>query len=378
MNTASPETPFLRAAPELKRLPRVTRSDRTRLVKDVLRVGRWYVGDDAAGLPQYQTFTQADLDALAARFAEHQAAGIPHSLTWGHRKPLHNDVQEADAIEDIGHMWAEDDGTLWIAVYVTEPQEKQLTEKHRRCSVGLDWDWRDGTDTVWPGWSITHVGIVSHATVPNQHPFIQMATGGPSKLPKGKRMTFDVMTEGLNQLLEKVKPGTKLPESVTEDNFDETFPIFISAIVGEPASDEPPPADAEVPAPMEAPEMPVEMSAFFKSVTSEIASLRSLIAGQKAATAEAAFRDRVASLGADGVPAAATAKLIELGSKTGWDQACIETVAAFTGKKLELGSHTGSHRSPKPANRDSLTPEAVEATKTKLLSRLPGGGRKSK
>src|SRR5690606_14633679 len=70
-------------------------------------------------------------------------------------------------------------------------------------------------------------------------PFIQMAAGGPSQIkPKGNGMTFDIVVGLINRLLEAVKPGTTLPESVDESTFDDIVPTIIDAILGGEATEE--------------------------------------------------------------------------------------------------------------------------------------------
>lgn len=372
MNTvAAPETPFLRAAPELQRLPPVLRSDRVRLVKDALRVGRWYAGDDANGNSQYRDWDDAALERLVQRFNEHLKAGITHPLCWGHRQPLRSDIDETQAIADIAQMWVED-GRLWFAVYVTEEQAKELTEKHRQCSVGLWPDWEDGSGKLWPGYSLMHMGIVPHAIVPGQHSFIEMA----AKPPKGKRMTFDVVKEAINQLLEAVKPGTTLPDTVDESNIDDVLPMLISVVLGKPAEEEAPAEEAPPVLEDTSSEAPMEMSAALKPLVDEINALKALIAGQRANEAEKAFRSRAAELGSAGVHAGTIATCLEMGAKLNWDLTVLDTAAKSSGKPLEMGSKLGSRRDAKPNKPVVLTDAEIEAAKAAMAARLPGGGRK--
>lgn len=374
MNTvASPQTPFLREAPDLQRLPPRLRSDRDRLVKDVLRAGRWFVGERELEL------TDADLAAIEQRFNEHTEAGIIHPLVWGHTPQGEKDVSESQAVADVDHVWV-DGERLWIGIYVTPETAAKLSEKNRQCSVGLLWNWRDGTGKVWPGWSLLHVGIVAHAVVPDQHPFIEMAAD--TSPAKGKRMTFDIVKEEINKLLEAVKPGTSLPETLTEENADEMLPALIAVVLGKPQEEEPADdatdvADAAADAAAATSEMPMELSASIRSYFDQrFNALEKRVRGDQMQSAEQSYRNKVKAFGGAGVDPKALDGLIELGSANGWDTKVLETVAAFSGKTIELGSKLGSGKESKPATPGSLTPEEIEAAKKEMIGRLPGGGRR--
>jgi hypothetical protein len=179
--TPYPARPFLTriaGAPPAKSVP-----GRVRVGKDFLRVGTWLVGYAKDGKPIHQTFTAADLRAIARRFSEHQAAGIPHPLCWGHTPAGESDTDELKSIADLAEVWT--DGTsLFFTVYVMPDVRDVLQAKSRPCSQRIDWDWTDGTGRTWPGMSITHVAIVAHAVIPGQLPFVQMATPRPNGIAK--------------------------------------------------------------------------------------------------------------------------------------------------------------------------------------------------
>lgn len=170
------------AVPNLPPLQAI--SGRVRLVKDVLRVGRWFVGDGYGNGPDgeagYWNCTLADLEAIAARFAEHKAAGLFHPLCWDHSKDG-ADTSEKDSIADIAEVWVGCE-TLWCSVYVDPATKTELTKKRRQVSISTVVDWRDGTGKVWPGQSLIHVAVVAHAVVPDQRPFVEMSLPKPSKV----------------------------------------------------------------------------------------------------------------------------------------------------------------------------------------------------
>lgn len=162
---------------QLARLPKLQRRDgMIRVVKDLLRVGRWQVGDGQV------EFTAADLDAIEKRFNDHKAAGIRHPLTWGHRPPGANDVSEQQALADLEDVFHEN-GTLYLTAYMPVATAAELMAKRREVSIGLDLDWTSGDGTNWPGPSLTHAAIVAHAVVPGQAPFIELGRGRPSREP---------------------------------------------------------------------------------------------------------------------------------------------------------------------------------------------------
>lgn len=168
---------------QLARLPKLSpRDGHVRLVKDLLRVGKWHVGDDADGNPRHVEFTAADLDAIESRFNEHKAAGIRHPLTWGHIPPGANDTDERQSIADIEDVFQEN-GTLYFTAYMPVASAAELLAKRRECSIGLATDWTDGSGNHWPGMSLIHGAVVAHAVVPGQHPFIEMGYGRPSREP---------------------------------------------------------------------------------------------------------------------------------------------------------------------------------------------------
>ena len=181
-------------------------------------------------------------------------------------------------------------------------------------------------------------------------------------------MTFDVVKEVLNKLLEAVKPGTSLPEAVTEENFDEMVPALIGIVLGdESAADDAPEADAgEVPPVIDGSEggdAPMEMAAFVKSVNDRFDALMAAITGKQKADAETAFRERATEMGHAGVPAAAIAQALEMGAKLNWDASILDFAAKASGKGLELGSATKKHRKSEPASPNVVTPEEIEAAK---------------
>lgn len=327
-------------APPAKQIP-----GRVRLCKDTLRVGKWFVGNDANGEPQFITFSPDDLQKIVARFSEHAAAGIPHPLTWDHGLTIvencgSGDTKEANSIADIGELWT-DNESLFFSVYVDDDTKEVLQKRHRQCSPKIVWDWRDGTGHVWEGPSLLHIACVAHATVPGQSPFVQMALGGPSSPPKEtKKMTFEIVRDGINRLLDRIKPGTALPvdgdNAVTEETIDAMLPVVLDILLG---SSEQVAPESEAP---EIPEAP-EGGEVMMGLRQDIAALKTAFeafAGQKVVNAAQAWKAKVDELGKGGLSADNCRKLVALGAKVGHD---LEFLKPYEGiKSVAMGSVIGS------------------------------------
>jgi len=338
-----------------------------RLCKDFLHVGQFVIGFREDGTPILREFTPADLAAYVARFGETQEAGIPTPLRWGHGDGV-GDTDDTQSEADIAEVWA-DNERAYFGVYVTPEDAARLKKKQRPCSPALEPNFMDGTGRVWPGYTLKHVAMVSHATVPDQLPFIQM--GLPAPTPKGKKMplSFDVLSTGLDRLAKAIDPGSGLPEGLTEDNFDEMFPMFVDMLVGkeeaeDPATEEAPPVNDPT---ADGSSDPVVMS--LKSTVESLAAQVKALTDEKSAGAEQVFRGELTAMLAAGLPAKNEDLLLELGSRNGWATRLLDPYR--DAPALALGSKTkGLKTAKEPATGAKFT-EEERAKARRLLGRKP-------
>lgn len=112
----------------------------TRVVKDILLVGRWNIDGPDGG--EFWTADQATLVQLARSFAAKQDAGHSTNLTLSHGDE-NMDIETDDLVAPIDAVRADGD-TLWMALYVTPRQAKFLTNPAIKVSVGTINDYEDG------------------------------------------------------------------------------------------------------------------------------------------------------------------------------------------------------------------------------------------
>jgi len=343
-----------------------------RLCKDFLHADEYVIGFEADGSQIKRRFTPADFSAIVARFAELNAAGIPTPLRWGHGSGV-GDTDDTQSEADVAEVWA-DNERAYFGVYVTPEDAARLTKKQRPCSPALEPNFMDGTGKVWPGYSLKHIAMVSHATVPDQLPFIQM--GLPAPKPQGKRkmpVTFEPLVTNVNRLFDRVKPGAGLAtegdNAVTEDNFDVLFPAIVDAILGpdaeepEPAADEPPVVEPAA----EADPLVMSLKTAVESLTAEVAALRN----GKAADAKAEFESAVDALCADGtIKAAKKPILMELAKGKGYDKQLLADLYDGAEKAILMGSKTKHLKNAKEPNAAPFS-EADREKAKRLLGRKP-------
>ncbi len=123
---------------------------RTRIVKDVLRVGRWKVGVDADGAPRFWPVTEATLHQIASSFRAARAAGNQFNLCWGHGDPETKITDARDAIQPIDDLvYDPQTATLWASVYVVPDTARDLQNASRQVSVRVVDSWTDGAGNVY-------------------------------------------------------------------------------------------------------------------------------------------------------------------------------------------------------------------------------------
>ena len=214
--------------------PDANRSER--VVKDILRVGKWKVGYDDRGNPTYWDVTPQVLSQIVNDFNAMKANGVEPNLgkTHGDDNLL---IHPDDLIAPIDELRIDGD-TLWMASYVTPEEKRYLENPARKVSVGVIPNHADGTGKTYKLY-LTHVAVTDRPVVAGQAPFMALADAG------GGSMDFAALVEAINGLLEANGMG-KLPEDVTEVNIVDVLK-GVQTAMGKTA-----------PAETETPEMPAE------------------------------------------------------------------------------------------------------------------------
>jgi hypothetical protein len=174
MRLSAPSSSFTASVPGLP--PARVVPGKVRLVKDALRVGKFLCGCDPDDASAYLNVTPETLNGIVANFNAQAKSGLRHPLCWGHGEK-NKDIDARNIITDLDTVWT-DGETLFVAIYVDPDTHKTLTSERREVSVGLCRDWTDGGGKTWPGQSLLHLAIVSHAAVSGQEPFVQL--GAPT------------------------------------------------------------------------------------------------------------------------------------------------------------------------------------------------------
>lgn len=132
-----------------------------RLRKDILRVGRWRVGDD------YWNVTPDTLRQLKQNFDSGQANGLDCPVVWNHSE---------DARDRCGKVLSLDiEGDELFAVFdVSDPANVGQIKESGGVSVQVREPFIDGIGNEYP-LMLTHLGIVNHPVVPGQGRFRELS-----------------------------------------------------------------------------------------------------------------------------------------------------------------------------------------------------------
>lgn len=244
----------------------------TRVIKDVLSVGKRKAGFDESGKPFFWDVTPQDLQLIAMCFADAQANGVAFNLTNSHGDPRTCIVPTPNIISAIDEVVVED-GVLWISSYVTPEVAIALQNPAMKVSPGIKPDFMDGEGHVYP-LQLYHVAVVDNPVVPRQGAFMAMANS------QGVKAMDETILDLFKQIFDYEE--MPLPETVTVDNALEILPILVSQLVGssgEEASDE------EDPTEVAAGESEADSEAVDMANKQTPAWAQTLINGQKALTA---------------------------------------------------------------------------------------------
>jgi len=139
-----------------------------RIVKDVLRVGRWNTGADSVGVPDFWNVTPAVLAELTRNFHLASSRGFRPTLQVTHN-PRNND----DLLAYIDEMKVLGD-RLYVAAVVTPAQAKYLSSPVMKVSLRADGDWTDPRGNRY-SLAATHVAVTDRPCVSGQDSFRVMA-----------------------------------------------------------------------------------------------------------------------------------------------------------------------------------------------------------
>lgn len=309
----------------------------TRVVKDVLRVGRWNIGGTAE--PSMLDVDDEFLTALAESVRLQQSSGHAINLTLSHGDAALT-VDSTDIYAPIDAA-AVNDGVLWVASYVTPNQAKQLSNPACKVSPGFQFNYVDGSGLRHP-LALLHVAVVDRPVVGGQGPFVVMANASPTQGMKGKSMDFALLKEAINAILAAGNLGA-LADDVNEQNIVERLTGMASVIKAmsgaspdDPAAPEADPAaggegmanaltgavgkmsnSATIQALIER-----AVGAAVKPLQQQVVAMSNELRAHKAGAvknAREAFDTEVRRLGASGVSAAVLQEKIELAATAGWD-----------------------------------------------------------
>lgn len=160
---------------------------KVRLVKDLLRPGRWPIGVDAGGNVQFWDVTAATLVDIARVFQKQKAEGQTRPLQWGHVDPSTGNANaDPRNVVDYWDCLIVSGQTLWGVIYVTNEDAAMLTSVNRPISVAVDY----AGNVLTPGSvapmknALLHVALVDQGAMPGQGPFVQMAMPRSTARPK--------------------------------------------------------------------------------------------------------------------------------------------------------------------------------------------------
>lgn len=308
----------------------------TRVVKDVLRVGRWKVGLDESGKPVFWNVTPQVLASLSQTTKARLASGdaINFGKSHGDEDLL---IPTDELIAPIDDVLVSGD-VLWVSAYVTPAQAEYLANPSRKVSVGVLDNYTAGDGQQYP-LALAHVAVTDRPVVTGQGRFMALA----NSIQGSKTMDFAALVEAINKLLASADLGS-LPETVDES----TIVIVIETMAAANGGAESPaeePADASGGEPAADPMAGLAnmgggigmsnksgnkfmlalsnmIDAKIKPLTDEIGTLKSERVGE----AKAAFEARLTELGKSGVPAITLTNKRALGAKYGYDLALLDGV----------------------------------------------------
>ena len=188
----------------------------TRIVKDVLRTGRWLAGTTGGG-SSWWVVTPGTLEQVAKSFRLARGNGVAPNLIYDHGDVKTGQVSGRDIIAEIDDVRVQGD-TLWIAAYVTPAQARQLSLPANKVSVGVDETWHDGRGRTYRHF-LAHVGVVDLPVVDSQGPFLTL-----SRRRRGTTRKASTMPMNRRQRLALAAAGFRLADSDSGDGTENETP----------------------------------------------------------------------------------------------------------------------------------------------------------
>ena len=212
----------------------------TRVIKDVLRVGRWKVGFDESGQAVFWNVTPQVLGALEVTTKARLTSGdaINYGKTHGDDELI---VPPDELIAPLDDVMVKD-GVLWASSYVTPTQADYLANPARKVSVGVLEDYTAGDGQRYP-LALAHVAVTDRPVVTGQGKFLALANSS-FQTQGNTKMDFAALVEALNALLTSADLGT-LPDDVDETNLVMAIKVMASANGGGVTPKEPAAAGGE-------------------------------------------------------------------------------------------------------------------------------------
>lgn len=341
-----------------------------RVVKDVLRVGKWKVGRDARSRkPVLFDFTAEILKFIADQFALAKSRGVEFNLCNTHGDPKTREVHPTDLISPIEAL-SFDGNTLWMSSLVTPEQAEYLKNPARKVSAKIVPDFVDGQGNRYP-LQLVHVAVTDLPVVSGQGQFFVLSNS------EEMSMDFAALVDAINQLLAKFGLGT-LPDGVDETSIVVALQAIASATPNEEANEgEAAPAGEAQPG-MEMssanqPAISAEALEQIKSLTAKTVELSNKLAVMEGEKAKAKFDARLDSLCEGGFVSAAIRKTLEqTGGKLSWDLSLLNGLdqgeAAFPRARVSKSLATGEA----PPVEGALKPLSEEDIQKGIRLLVPG------
>lgn len=340
---------------------------KTRIVKDVLKVGRKVLSDGDAW-----DVTPATLASIAENYSRGQSLGYAANLGKTHGGEdglIHPDdlIQPIDGVAVVGD-------TLWLSAYVTPEQCDYLCNNYaRKVSIATLEPFQDGSGNTYPI-QLVHVAVTDQPVDVGQGRFSKLAASPAQQ--KETTMDFAALKGAVNSLLSALGLPA-LGDDITEVNITDRLSGIAHALgTATPAAT---PENEGT----EAPEMPdldpammakspaiqkalsLALAPHVAGIKAELDSLKA----EKVATAKQRFLSRTAEFGKAGMPGKRVEQLNAKGEKYNWDIELLDGCENEKGidmRKLSKTLATAAAPEVPVESNGRATDEEVEA---RLLAR---------
>lgn len=351
---------------------------RTRLVKDVLRTGRWKVGHDERGQPVWWEVSRQTLREIARQFQLAQSRGVAQNLVWGHGDPHTKIVDPRNLIAPLDQVFVEGD-TLWASAYLPADKARELRNPAHKVSVRVMENWTDGAGRAYPI-MLLHVAVVDQPVLDTQGPFVDLGLTSSTPDAEGSSMPLDYQRtlDSVNTLL--ALGGLEMPDTTTEDNFNDTLDMLVGMLQG----DAPPEDEADPEAAGKSPggtaadpgeEPPAaEMSQQVGRLTRQVRDLCNQVARLQRGRGRRLYLERVQDLATRGhISAREVNHFHALGERFGWDLALLD--AAGERQAIDMGRYARRGAQPHAPRTHGVQPNLSPAELKEGVAAL--GGRAS-